>query len=100
MIMGLLSNLFGLKEPVNCSQLIKDGVPVVDVRTKKEFKSGHFKKSINLPLQDISSWCSKFNDGDAVILVCKSGTRASLAKRKLKKRGVVAYNAMAWENLK
>jgi len=35
-----------------------------------------------------------------VILVCRSGARASNAKSQLKKRGITSYNAGPWQRLK
>lgn len=98
--MGIFNSIFGKRELIDFQELIRQGVKVIDVRTKGEFRGGHFKKSVNLPLQEIDQWSSKFKEGEQVIVVCKSGARASLAKRKLKKRGVIAHNAMAWENLR
>ena len=97
--MGFIQRLFGYGEPVDYRAKIAKGVKVIDVRTTGEYKSGHLKKSVNLPLQDIARWKSKFQEGDEVILVCKSGARAGMARRKLKQKGVVAYNAGAWQNL-
>lgn len=99
--MGLgdfLSKLFGGTK-VDYSELIKNGAVVVDVRSPQEFKSGHFKGSKNIPLQNIGGSVSKLK-GKEVILVCRSGGRAASAKATLGRSGIVAHNAGAWQNLR
>lgn len=52
-----------------------------DVRSQEEYSNGHIEKSINLPLQRISSEISRFaRPKDARIVVyCQSGARSSKA---------------------
>ena len=99
--MGLgdfLSKLFGGSK-VDYSERIKNGAVVIDVRSPQEFKSGHFKGSKNIPLQNIGASISNLK-GKEVILVCRSGGRAASAKATLVRSGIVAHNAGAWQNLR
>lgn len=42
--MQFLRKLFGLKPPVNFSELVQNNAIIIDVRTVAEFKSGAIKK--------------------------------------------------------
>jgi phage shock protein E len=97
--MGLLSFLkIGASPKVDYREMIKNGAIVVDVRTVQEFNSGHVKGSKNIPLHTLNSKKKAFK-GKEVILVCRSGGRASQAKQMLTNSGITAYNAGAWQNL-
>ncbi len=96
--MGILSSIFN-REKVDYRKLLDEGAKLIDVRTKAEFKSAHAKGSVNKPLDKISSWGKQLNQGDRVVLVCKSGVRASMAKRQLKSMGIEAYNAGSWHSM-
>lgn len=93
-----IANLLGGSTANDWNQLIADGAQVIDVRTRNEFKEGHFSKSKNIPLNELESKISQLN-GKQVILVCRSGARASRAKRILEQSGVQAYNAGPWQTL-
>lgn len=49
----------GFGPKVDISALIAQGATVVDVRTPAEYKDGHVKGSINLPLQTLGSQMNK-----------------------------------------
>ena len=62
---------------------------VIDVRSKLEYKMGHVKEAIHIPLQSIKD-DTKLNDiakSDEVIVYCASGGRSSMAVQALKKKG-------------
>ena len=50
----LLKRLLGKRPAINFRELINKGAVVVDVRTPDEFKAGHFPKSRNIPLDQVS----------------------------------------------
>jgi phage shock protein E len=52
-MMELLKKLFGAGAKVNYAGLIKQGAVIVDVRTQDEYKSGHIKGAINIPLGNL-----------------------------------------------
>lgn len=87
-----------LGENVDYLGLITNGAIVVDVRSEQEYNNGHANGSINIPLHELSSNLSNLK-GKEVILVCRSGARASTAKSLLKKNGISAYNAGAWQTV-
>lgn len=89
---------FGLK--VDFKELLKQGAVIVDVRTKPEFKQGHIKKSINIPLDTIQNEFKKLNKNKPVITCCASGIRSWFAKNKLKGNGFTeVYNGGGWMRL-
>ena len=68
--------------------LIQEGAKVFDVRTPAEFKSGHFKGAINIPLKDIKKRINEFGDKNKpVIVYCRSGRRSGIAKKILEENG-------------
>ena len=98
--MGLLQLLFGGSNTSQINQFKSDGAIILDVRTSTEFKSGNYTTSINIPLDSISTDLEKIKSWKKpIILVCKSGVRASLATRQLKKAGIECINAGSWKNM-
>ncbi|RME89916.1 MAG: rhodanese-like domain-containing protein [Candidatus Hydrogenedentota bacterium] len=67
---------------------IEQGALVVDVRTPEEFASGHYPNAKNIPLQELESRISEFGNKDnKIVLYCRSGRRASIAKKILEAAG-------------
>lgn len=96
-----LRKLFGLKPKADIKQLYKDGAVVIDVRTPMEFKAGHFGKCTNIPLNKIGSKIEFLKSKNKpVILICRSGARASTARGMLGKSGIEAYNGGGWESFR
>jgi len=60
---------------------------ILDVRTTKEFNAEHIKGSIDIPLSFIETredGVAKLLEDKEVLIICRSGRRADLAKRILK----------------
>ena len=100
--MGLLSRIFGAPAAeADFAELMANGAKIIDVRTQSEFKSGALRDSINIPLDTVEGNVKKIKGyNKVIILVCRSGGRASMAKNMLSNAGVEVYNAGAWQNLK
>ena len=63
---------------------------IIDVRERQEFKSGHVRGAVNIPVKEIMRGSSKLHGvpKDAeIILYCKSGSRSSLAIDALRAQG-------------
>lgn len=99
--MGFFQKLFGLKPSVDLADLIQNKkAVVVDVRTPAEFKGGHVKGSINIPLMSISSAQSKLKGKSPIVLCCASGNRSGQAVGILKSMGFnEVYNGGSWRSV-
>ena len=100
-MVSFVKNLFSSEIKINFSELVKNGAIILDVRTKKEFESGHIPGAINIPLDLIRGNVSKF-EKDAIIITCStSGKRSASAKSILNYSEIhKVYNAGNWLKLK
>lgn len=75
---------------------------IVDVRTFEEWnEDGHADCSVNYPLDKFESKIEELKKYDKVILVCRSGNRAGIAKAKLQSAGYTKEieNLGPWQNV-
>ena len=97
----LIKNLLGFGPKVDLNELVASGALVLDVRTPSEYKDGHVKGSINLPLQTLGNNLNKLKKDQVIITCCRSGSRSGMAKRMLKANGFEqVHNGGAWTNLR
>ncbi len=96
--MSILSKLFGIKS-VDYKELVKNGAMIVDVRSQGEFKSGHIKGAVNIPLPEIASSLNKIPKNKVIITCCASGMRSGSAKGILKSKGYDVHNGGSWSSL-
>ena len=63
---------------------------VLDVRTPKEYDSGHVPGAINVPYDELPARISEVRDRDPdrVVVYCERGGRAAKAEKTLKAAGV------------
>jgi rhodanese-related sulfurtransferase len=98
--MGFLKKLFGFGPSADFKTLVANGAQIIDVRTPQEFKSGHIKGSVNIPLQNLNSQLSKIKKDKPVITCCASGMRSASAKSILKSNGFQeVHNGGGWMSL-
>lgn len=96
----LLKSMFGMDPKLDFKELLKDGAQIIDVRSRGEFKGGHIKNSINIPLDILINNLSKLKRDKAIITCCASGMRSASAKGLLKSNGFAAvYNGGGWMSL-
>ena len=70
-------------------QALDAGGVLVDVRTPREFSTGHLPGARNIPVAGIGAAASELKAADRpVILYCASGARAGMAARTLQAAGV------------
>jgi phage shock protein E len=75
---------------------------IVDVRTKEEWiQDGHVECSVNYPLDQFDKEIEELKKYDKVILVCRSGARAGVARTKLLSAGFMnkVENLGSWQNV-
>lgn len=100
-MIDLIKNLLGFGPKVDYNSLIAEGATLVDVRTPAEFKDGHIKGAINLPLQTLGSNMNKLKKDQVIITCCRSGSRSGMARRQLQAAGFTqVYNGGAWTILR
>jgi phage shock protein E len=99
-MLNLIKKIFGGGPTVDYSELVKNGAMIVDVRTQAEFKQGHIKGAINIPLQTLQSSLGRINKNKPVITCCASGMRSASAKGILKGAGYSdVHNGGGWMSL-
>ncbi|MBE0393387.1 rhodanese-related sulfurtransferase [Flavobacterium sp. 7E] len=99
-MIAFLKKIFGIGPAVNFSELVKQGAVIVDVRSPAEYKQGHVKGAINLPLNELSKHLSKLKKDATIITCCASGMRSASAKSILKTNGyTTVYNGGGWSSL-
>ncbi len=99
-MMEFLKNLFGVGPTVDYADLMSKGAQIVDVRSEGEYRSGHIKGSINLPLDRLPQLASKLQKDKPVITCCASGMRSGSAKSWMLSNGFTeVYNGGGWAGL-
>ncbi|MDQ1803514.1 rhodanese-like domain-containing protein [Chryseobacterium sp. CKR4-1] len=82
------------------AQLIKNGAVILDVRTEKEYETGHINGSVNISLGTIRERYIELDPNKTYITVCSHGLRSVKAENILKERGFLkVYNGGAWSDL-
>lgn len=99
---NLLKSLFSGSDHKALKQLMADGALVVDVRTAREFASGHIAGSKNIPVDILNSHIEKLRKSKKPIIVCcASGMRSARAAMLLKQHGIEhVHDAGSWSNLR
>jgi phage shock protein E len=96
-----LKNIFGFGQRVDIGALISNGAIIIDVRTRQEYKNGHLKNAVNLPLDTLAGNLPKLDKGKPIITCCASGMRSRSAKSILKSNGFTdVYNGGSWISLR
>ncbi len=99
-MLDALKKLIGLGPRVNYKELVAQGAQIIDVRTPIEFRNGHPKGAINLPLQSISRDFTTLDKQKTYVLCCASGIRIRQAKNILLSKGFEnVYTAGTWLSL-
>jgi phage shock protein E len=93
--MGFFSKLFSSKVKEDLAQVLKSpSAKLIDVRSVDEFKSGHIKGAINIPLNRLAEIQKKYKKEESLVFYCASGMRSGVAKTQAKSMGYpLSYNA-------
>ncbi|HLI92322.1 MAG TPA: rhodanese-like domain-containing protein [Puia sp.] len=96
--MNVFNDLFGKTGDLKTVYL--KGATILDVRSSEEFRTGHIKGAVNIPLGSLNESIQDLQKaGKPVIACCKSGVRSRLAHIVLSRAGLEAYNGGPWETL-
>ncbi len=93
--------LFGFgQRKQRIAELLPQNPLIVDVRTPAEYRDGHIRKSINIPLNIIEARAAMIMKKKVPVLTCcRSGQRSRLAANILTQNGINAANGGAWHSL-
>jgi len=81
-------------------EILERNPVILDVRTPAEYRNGHVKNAINIPLQQIDQAVKKFqSQHKPIITCCASGRRSGMAAKQLNAKGIEAYNGGAWQKV-
>lgn len=81
-------------------KLIKNGAVILDVRTEKEFETGHIAGSQNISLGTIRERYIELDPEKTYITVCSHGLRSVKVENILKEKGFKnVHNGGAWSDL-
>lgn len=91
---------FGGNDAGKISEYIENGAIILDVRTPMEFREGHVKGSINIPLQELTSRYNEIKkQNKPVIACCRSGARSGSAATFLNGKGIDTINGGPWQTV-
>lgn len=100
MFSKIINTLFPKKEVIDLESIIAQGAMLVDVRNPDEYKSGHVKGSVNIPLDQISQRLDRFKNKNTIVVFCRSGARSKMAQSILKSNGVTnVINGGGWQEV-
>lgn len=99
--MGLLQ-MFGIgqRKKEMIAEAKQQGATIIDVRSQAEYKGGHAKGSVNIPLNTIDNQLEKIKKmKQPILMCCASGMRSASATSILKSKGVDCINAGSWTSI-
>ena len=98
-MISFIKKILGIKE-INYPELMERKAVIIDVRTPQEYKQGHVKNSINIPLSDIGRSIKRIKQKNKpIITCCRSGARSGNAAGTLKSAGIEVYNGGSWNSV-
>ena len=101
MLLVMLSLTACSQEQPDMKQWLQNGV-VIDTRTVEEFNSGHIPQATLIPYDQIQQRIASAvpNKETPVLLYCRSGRRAGIAEKELKKLGYLnVINVGGYEDM-
>jgi rhodanese-related sulfurtransferase len=99
-------NIFGrsyrsVSVPI-AKELVKQGHILIDVRSDKEWRSGHAPEAHHIPLDALVSRLGELPQGTPVVTLCHSGVRSARAAQTLAKHGYTVASVrggmIAWNH--
>ena len=90
-----------LGDAPDLGEWLDKGAVVIDVRTPAEYKGGHVKGAVNIPLNEVQRRMKKIKAyGKPVITCCASGRRSGMAAKMIQQSGVEAVNGGPWQQVR
>jgi rhodanese-related sulfurtransferase len=89
---GLFTRTAHVAAATVAERLADRSVIVIDVRQPAEWRRGHIRASLNLPLTQLGSRLHRLPNDKTIVAVCASGHRSAVAARTLQRAGYQAEN--------
>jgi phage shock protein E len=84
----LMSRFAGVSSSKQVAEKLTAGARVIDVRSPAEFSAGHYKGSLNIPVEVIGTKATVLGEKNKPIIVyCASGARSATAAKILRTQG-------------
>ena len=96
-----IKKILGMGTEADFKQMLAEGATILDVRTPDEYRTGHIKGSVNIPLQRLTAASvASLKKDKPVITCCASGMRSASAKNILVSAGFTqVHNGGGWYGL-
>ncbi len=95
----MLGSLFGFSNRVDITQMLADGALILDVRTPAEFREGHARDAVNIPLDTLPGELKRLDKRRPIVTCCRSGMRSASAAALLTRNGFMAHNGGTWQRV-
>lgn len=93
LLRNLPSDYYGIRRPEALKQqLEQQSMLLIDVRETAEYRNGHIKGAINIPLRTLAGNLNQIPKDRPVVLYCSSGYRSGL--------GVMALQTLGYDNVR
>lgn len=100
-MLNFLKGLLGTETNTDIRELVENGALLVDVRTPDEFRAGHLKGAVNIPLGTIANNINRLQKhGGPLVAYCRSGQRSRMAVSEMQALGLEAVNGGGIGDLK
>lgn len=98
--MGFFDFIFGAKKR-QVQLYMQNGAEIIDVRTQREWDSGHIEGSRHIPLDDLKNHVDELKAlNKPLVVCCESGVRSAKAAKFLNLNNIDATNGGGWVSLK
>ncbi|WP_339754993.1 rhodanese-like domain-containing protein [uncultured Winogradskyella sp.] len=98
--MGFLDFIFGAKKR-QIKDYVNNGAIILDVRTQREWDSGHIDNSVHIPLNELNNRVDEVKKiNKPIVACCASGIRSAKATKFLNLKNIDTINGGGWVNLK
>lgn len=98
---AFLKKLFGSGNKEQILDLLRQRAIILDVRTVGEFKQGHVKGSVNVPLDQLRGQLNRLKKQQKpIVACCATGRRSGMAAGMLREAGITAVNGGGWQSVR
>ena len=94
--MGFLDFIFGAKKR-QVEDYIENGAIILDVRTQREWDTGHIENSVHIPLSELNNRVEEVKQlKKPIVACCASGIRSAKAAKFLNLHDIKTSNGHKW----